>query len=569
MQGKQLFSIFKEAKASYGEKKAQIKAEKSLQRAQTFDQSTSLHRQTLTELPYEDDNDDFRPVLPPRAQSFYYANDDEYTLDDRPRRRSYDVNSVASSSRRSHRHHGGSRSSKSKSKHHGSHAERHSERHAPPTARSPALTERNLKTHSETSSTRPSKPPTVMTTTQRYQSPYAETLPSRMDLTQVDVRSMGPDARQSAMVPRTKSESQLHLAHRPKEPDMNLAYGNIPPDLEFRVDLDPVRNEHMNHLQANSLVRKVEGILDEAHCVQHSATSIIKHLQEKPEAAAAVALTLAELSTIVSKMSPAFIGLLKGGSPAVFSLLASPQFLIGTGIAVGVTIVMFGGWKIVKKVKEAQAQQKALAYKGVPMARPVMPRAQSAHGGSYDEALIVDDDLSAIESWRRGIEPFGENESADLELITPEADRATRAEARDRFDDQDFDLKSRRSTKTHRTSKTAKTSKTQKTHHSTRTEKMHKTHKSKLHDDDIPERKSGKGSSSSVREGPSSSRSVKGKERAEVRAIEDGKSRRSKDDLDLVLRPRAQRQESDLFKSLFKGRKSKDANGSRSELVPA
>lgn len=347
---------------------------------------------------------------------------------------------------------------------------------------------------------------------------------------------------------------------------MNLAYGNIPPDLEFRVDLDPVFDEEMNRMQANSLVRKVEGLLDEAHCVQHSAGAIIKHLQEKPDAAAAVALTLAELSKVVAKMSPAFVGLLKGGSPAVFSLLASPQFLIGTGIAVGVTIVMFGGWKIVKKVKEAQAQQKALAYEGIPMARPVMPRTQSAHSGSYDEALVVDDELSAIESWRRGIEPFGENESADLELITPEADRATRAEARDRFEDQEFDLKSRRSTKTHRTSKTTKTSKTHKTHKSTRTEKMHKTHKSKLHEDDIPERKSSKGSSLSVKEVPASSQSVKGKERA---AIEDGKSKRSKDDLDLVLRPRAQRQESDLLKSLFKGRKSKDAQSSRSQLVPA
>jgi hypothetical protein len=372
------------------------------------------------------------------------------------------------------------------------------------------------------------------------------------------------------MVPRTRSESELRLAHRRKEPDMNLAYGNVPPDLKYRIDLDPAHTDELNQLQANSLVRKVEGLLDEAHCVQHSATAIIKHLQEKPEAAAAVALTLAELSTIVSKMSPAFVGLLKGGSPAVFALLASPQFLIGTGIAVGVTIVMFGGWKIVKKIKDAQAQQKALAYEGVPMPQPVMPRTQTAHSESYDEALIVDDELSAIESWRRGIEPFGENESADLELITPEADRATRAEARDRFEDQDFDVKSRQSTKTHRTSKTTKTSKTHKTHKSTRTEKMHKTHKSKLHEDEIPDRKSSKGSSSSsVKEGPSSSQSVKGKTRAGVKTIENGKSRHSRDDLELVLRPKAQRQESELFKSLFKGKKSKDAHGSRSELVPA
>ena len=217
-------SIFKEAKASYGEKKAQIKAEKALQRSQTFDQSKSLHRQP-TEPGY--DQDDHRPQLPSRAQSYYYANDDEYSLHDRPRRRSYDVNSVASSSRRSHNHHHRHGTSRS-SRHHS-----HRTEQPPPTSRSVALTEKNLKTHSESSSTRPSKPPT----TQRYKSPYAETLPSRMDLTQADMRSVAPTARQSAMVPRTRSESELRLAHHRKEPDMNLAYGNVPPDLKYRIEI--------------------------------------------------------------------------------------------------------------------------------------------------------------------------------------------------------------------------------------------------------------------------------------------------------------------------------------------
>lgn len=386
-----------------------------------------------------------------------------------------------------------------------------------------------------------------------------------MDLTTVAPRN----DRRTEIVPRRRSESELQVAQRTKEIDMNLAYGEIPPDLASRVDLDPARQ---NEDSAKTLVRKVEMLLDEAQCVQHSATSMIKHLQEKPESAAAVALTLSELSKVVAKMSPTVLGLLKGGSPAVFSLLASPQFLIGTGVAVGITVVMFGGWKIIQQVKEQQAAREALAYQGVPMSRPAPLRTQSAYAGSYDEALVVDDDLSVIESWRRGIEPYGDDESADLELITPEADRVTRADARENRDD-DFDVRSHRSAKTHRTSKTSKTSKSSKTSKTTKTnktEKLHKSHKSRLSDGEIPERKSSKSSSSSVRGGPKSEivRPSKGKGK-EVKAIE-ASSSRARDDLELVMRPKVQRQQSDMFKSIFKHKKEKEgSSSSHKELVLA
>lgn len=474
-----------------------------------------------------------------------------------------------------------------------------------------------------------------------------------------------------------------------KEIDLNLAYGEIPPDLESRIDLDPTREREAKALSAKALVQQIEGLLDEAHCVQHTAGAMIKHLQEKPEAAAAVAFSLAELSKLVAKLSPAVLGLLKGGSPAVFSLLASPQFLIGTGLAVGVTVVMFGGWKMIKQVKEAQAAKQALAWEASPQAaRPVPQRAHSMHSSQsagYDEALVVEEELSVIESWRRGIEPFRDDESADIELITPEADRATRADERERRDEDIFDSRSHRSGRTHRTERTHKTHKTERTHktdkterthktdkterthrtdktrksdiadealetkshrstrthrtehtdktrkadvddealetkshrstrthrteHSERsartdemhdliiedsfdvasqrsahthrtsktwhtaktsktnktnkTERMHKTHKSRLNEE-VP-----RSSKESVIEVPVGAASEighisKGKGR-EMLAIEDGRAQRACDDLDLVMRPRVQRRESDLLKALFKGKKDK----SRSELVLA
>lgn len=321
---------------------------------------------------------------------------------------------------------------------------------------------------------------------------------------------------------------------------MHLAYGDIPPDLADRVDLDPAHQALTKEDRAKALTRKVEALLDEAHCVKHSATSTISHLQQNPDAAAAVALTLAELSTVITKMSPAFLGMLKGGSPAVFALLASPQFLIGTGAVVGVTVVMFGGWKIIKKVKEQQAARAALAYDGVPMDRPAPLRTQSEFSTGMDEALIMDDDLSTIETWRRGIPASRDDESADYELITPEA-------ARDRgYKDDDFDVRSRRSTRTTKTTKTNKTSKTKR--------------------DDVPERKSSRNATAeSVAGTERTKKSTKKKEKVAVKAIEDGRSQKG-DDADMVFRPKPQRHGSNMLKALFKDKKEKD---SRSEMVRA
>lgn len=223
--------------------------------------------------------------------------------------------------------------------------------------------------------------------------------------------------------------------------DMHLAYGNIPPDLASRQDLDPKVKERT----ARQLISKIEVLLDEAHCLQHSASTTIRQLQKKPDAAAAVALTLAELSKALAKTSPAILGLLKGKSPAVFALLASPQFLIGTSIAIGLTVVLFGGWKIVKKINKGPQALNAAPTVG-PGPTPLR-RSQGSYGVGFDEAMVIEEDLSMIESWRRGIEPFGDNESADVELITPTAHRAAQKDHHRSSGDDD---KSRRSSRSHR-----------------------------------------------------------------------------------------------------------------------
>jgi hypothetical protein len=359
-----------------------------------------------------------------------------------------------------------------------------------------------------------------------------------------DARSMAITERKPpGQLARRRSLSEIGenraLIRKPKEIDMDLAYGSMPPDLEQMVELDP---NYDDGKKAKFLVNKVEGLLTECDCLKHSAGAIIKRLQEDPNAAASVALTLTELSKVVAKMSPAIIPMLKGSSPAVFGLLASPHFLIGTSIVAGVTVVMFGGWKIVKRVKENQVAREALGYEGVPAGRPAPLRTQSEASAGFDEALIVDDELSTIESWRRGIAPFGDDASADMELITPQADRAQRERA-------DDDTRSRR------TAKTAKTSRTVKSHRSSKASRDDR-------DREVPERKSSRRataesvsgtserSSSSRKKHHSSSSSSKSK-RKEVRAIEDGKSRR--DDAELVMRPKMG-SGSNMLKAIFKNK---------------
>ena len=176
--------------------------------------------------------------------------------------------------------------------------------------------------------------------------------------------------------------------------DMDLAYGDIPPPLEAaRVD---------EEVELKGLVNKVKMILEEAECLQYSATAIIASLQKNPDAMAAVALTLAEISNIASKMVPGALMALKGSSPAVFALLASPQFMIAAGVGIGVTVVALGGYKIVKKIKAKHAEEDP----------------------GMDELLEIGGDVSRIDTWRRGIAELqaeSAGTSVDGEFITPTA----------------------------------------------------------------------------------------------------------------------------------------------------
>ncbi|KAF2654807.1 hypothetical protein K491DRAFT_457515 [Lophiostoma macrostomum CBS 122681] len=189
----------------------------------------------------------------------------------------------------------------------------------------------------------------------------------------------------------SRSNSESHI-------DMDLAYGELPP---------PLPDKRYEEGELREKASKLTTLLDEANCLQHSVTTIIENLQKNPEALAAVALTLAEISNIVGKMGPGVLTVLKGSFPAVAALLISPQFMIAAGVGIGVTIVALGGYKIIKKIQAQKEEERV-------MEEP------------YQLDELEPKELSSIEMWRRGIaevEAGSAGTTVDGEFITPGATR--------------------------------------------------------------------------------------------------------------------------------------------------
>jgi hypothetical protein len=234
-----------------------------------------------------------------------------------------------------------------------------------------------------------------------------------------------------------ESERRHSYAHSTRSSiDMDLAYGELPPPL-------PVRH-HTEEVVMREKMTKITMLLDEANALQHSVTSMIEHLQKNPDALAAVALTLAEISNLAAKMGPGALLALKGSFPAVVALLASPQFLIAGGLAVGVTVVMLGGFKIMKRIKDKNEIERE-------MEAPL--ELQELETGELDR----------IEVWRRGIADAAAQSAGSIvdgEFITPGAEQLLIAEGV--LDEHDS--KSRRGDSKKKSSKTEKEKKKEHKH---------------------------------------------------------------------------------------------------------
>lgn len=210
-----------------------------------------------------------------------------------------------------------------------------------------------------------------------------------------------PDGRSDPGLTRRHSDSDRIAVESYRPPsqgsdDSNLAYGEMPPPLPARP------NDAETELKSKmvSLTR----MLEEADCLKYTASSIIKSLEDNPEKMAAVALTLAEISNLLTRLGPPALASMKGTFPTIIALLACPEFAIAIGVGVGLTVVALGGYKIIKKIKSKPAEAKP----------------------QVEELEDVGCDINSIEAWRRGIE-FPDDQSigtsVEAELITPSAAR--------------------------------------------------------------------------------------------------------------------------------------------------
>jgi hypothetical protein len=207
------------------------------------------------------------------------------------------------------------------------------------------------------------------------------------------VRPSGEMARRSTAPGRPRSSSF----------DEHLAYGDLPP-------LPAPERAGETEAELRGKMSRLNQLLDEAQCLHYSATATIEHLQKNPDALAAVALTLAEISAMITKVAPSALASMKMAFPAVVALLTCPEFLIAGGVAVGITVVMLGGYKIIKHLT-------------------------SAKQGTDDvtELRELQQDLSRIEVWRRGIadeQASSVATRADGEFVTPGAERRLLEEGR-------------------------------------------------------------------------------------------------------------------------------------------
>lgn len=284
----------------------------------------------------------------------------------------------------------------------------------------------------------------------------------------------------------SRSKSDAHV-------DMDLAYGDFHPSSLTRNSPPP---QDINEKELKGLVSRTEWLLEEANCVRHTATETIAHLQQHPDAMAAVALTLAEISNLATKMAPATLSALKLAAPTVWALLASPQFLIAAGVGLGVTVVMFGGYKIIKRIKNNNEEKEE----------------------SMDDMIELDQEcLSHVEMWRRGVadaEAESVGTSVSGEFITPTAAAMSRLDLNSTRGPQD----SRSTYQDNGSVASSRRSRRSRAHHSSRapsgvgTKSEHRSH-SRAPESVAPSRSGSKYAKSSVSSKPNSRSSDKGKKK--------------------------------------------------------
>ena len=103
-------------------------------------------------------------------------------------------------------------------------------------------------------------------------------------------------------------------------------------------------------MAVQALLTRVQSIIDEIQCWAVGLSTLITELQKTPETFAAVGLSLAEIAQLVTHITPAAAIILKSGFPTIFALISSPHFTFVVGVGAAATVVVLGGYKIVRSI---------------------------------------------------------------------------------------------------------------------------------------------------------------------------------------------------------------------------
>ncbi|CCX07150.1 Similar to hypothetical protein [Tuber melanosporum Mel28]; acc. no. XP_002837198 [Pyronema omphalodes CBS 100304] len=132
------------------------------------------------------------------------------------------------------------------------------------------------------------------------------------------------------------------------------------------MDMAPALFNDPTVVAVQALLARVQSIIDEIQCLAFGLSTLITELQKTPETFAAVGLSLAEIAQMLTHIAPGVMIFLKTAYPTIFALISSPHFAIVAGVGTAATVVVLGGYRIVKSIMAGADDNLKMAYGEVP-----------------------------------------------------------------------------------------------------------------------------------------------------------------------------------------------------------
>jgi len=229
-------------------------------------------------------------------------------------------------------------------------------------------------------------------------------------------------------------------------PRVRMSRSNSTPAIDENIRRRRDRNRTPAAPEEDELklqVSKLQRMIDEANCAQHSVKAIIETFQKNPDQLAAATLTLGEITALASRLGPTAFTSIRTAFPTVFALVLSPQFMILAGVGLGVTVLSIGGYQVIKRLKKRRAkQQRQLASKDNDVESEESLEDLDENENA-DQLLELNTEIDRIRAWRKRIQDAEGGSMVEGEFITPIASKRLIEEGRLRESDLKKEVKRR------------------------------------------------------------------------------------------------------------------------------